>query len=320
VPAPKSRYRHLVESLPELTADQRNAFALVAVEQMLREHDEQLAGLGEETPRTARERRKHLRWASATRRYAAELERFAAGLAAGAATVEIQRSAEGSVYLYLDRRPLVVTSMDLRRPETLEERIVEDWCARFDCVFLDDLQAATALEPPAGTSPRPASAARARWLFGDRGVPTFATSDGLVFEFDEIDDREHKQRLCLEVAAELRVAAALIMRAEREGYGVDWEAVGVVPGSGGARLVLDRHGTFVRANLPRLALAPGLLASARPWLRARLAGKTYEQRFVNAERALGPLLAEGTGKLPCVSATGCDQHRARGASGTITAR
>ena len=61
------------------------------------------------------------------------------------------------------------------------------------------------------------------------------------------------------------------------------------------RIVIDTHGTYIRAQLPALAAAPEFLGMTRPWLAARLDGRWYEQTFSRSGRLLRKLLEDSRG-------------------------
>lgn len=280
----ESAYERLISSLPDLSVPQRDAFAIIALDEMLIEHAEALEKIAEQPPSTARARGKQLRWANNTRRYAAELESTAARANSGQARIEVTRSLEGSVHVHIDEELLVVSTMNMRYPDVLGERIVVSWCAWFDCRFLE-----------AGVGPveqQGEPTPTASWSFGPGAAAIFRTSDGLVFEFSHLAGRQQKQQACLHVATELREIVRLIERVRRTGHRVESSELRLIVVDGRTRLVLDGEGTFVGVTMPALTAAPQLLAVGRAWVSARLSGVAHTQRFPESESMLQPLLGQ----------------------------
>lgn len=285
---PQTRFDRLVDGLTDAAAGEREEFARIAVEQMLREHDEALLALGESLPQSDRAARKRVTWGAATEQFLTTLDGVASRMASADVAIDVERSAAGEIYLYVDSRPVVLSALDLKHPDRLEKRIVDSFCAQFDCAHLDDVV------PESNAIPRKVvPAVRSGWSFGDGRASTFRTRDGLHFAFADVSNRARKQQLCLQVSAELREVVELLSKAQAAGYQINWDVLRIdthAQGSGDdQRLVIDGRGTFIRAPLPVLVQSPEMLAAGRAWLKARLDGLPYEQLFPSAERLFAQL-------------------------------
>jgi hypothetical protein len=56
------------------------------------------------------------------------------------------------------------------------------------------------------------------------------------------------------------------------------------------RLLFDRKGSFMRARLPTLAIAPDVLQMSSAWLKAKMGGEPYQQSFPRSDLFLEALL------------------------------
>jgi len=305
-PAPigDPRLPHLAEHVRGASAAHVQSFARIALTEMIREHEEALAGAWRSRARSAEEQAKLGRWAAATRGY---LERLVAMLEALDWTqASVSRSHDGVIQVRVRGHGVVVSSVYIRTPERLEGRIVDAFCARRDCSFLAAFEAAVAEErmsgesasaakrvvaPAAGDTPR--RRGEHGWSFGDGRLAVFTPGEGLHFMFSDLKERAAKERACRTVADELGQLARRLAAVKRGGHTIDWSLLRIDGLADGKvhRVVLDARGTFTRLPLPALAASPSLLRLALPWLEARAEGKSAEQFFPRAELFLGDLLS-----------------------------
>ena len=131
---------------------------------------------------------------------------------------------------------------------------------------------------------------RGNWSFGDRAPPLYAAEDGLQCAFADLRHLKLKQAACAAVMTELRELLALLRRETRDGSRVAWAQLSLRPAGAEAPALLQLAPGQrpIPFTAPYLTAAPEVLASARDWLQARLAGQPAVCR-INAPEALGYL-------------------------------
>ncbi len=131
---------------------------------------------------------------------------------------------------------------------------------------------------------------RGNWSFGDRAPPLYAAEDGLQCAFADLRHLKLKQAACAAVMTELRELLALLRREIRDGSRVAWAQLSLRPAGAEAPALLQLAPGQrpIPFTAPYLTAAPEVLASARDWLQARLAGQPAVCR-INAPEALGYL-------------------------------
>ena len=128
-----------------------------------------------------------------------------------------------------------------------------------------------------------------RWTFSQRMGPVCETTDGLQFQFRNLENLGRKRDTCARVAEELSTLSAAIARHTAVGTRVDWSQLIIHPlADGNDQVTLNREGDFLRLPLPYLAEREQLLIITRPWLAAKVQGTPYTLVILHAGELLGP--------------------------------
>lgn len=287
-PAASSAYAQIALAAMEGDELARVDFARVAMSEMAREHEETLARVRTKSGSKAEDRAKHARWLARMRPFIDDLHLLVEDIDFGAA-VDVIVLADSSVQLVIGERSVIVNPLDINRPEFLESRIVDEFCALYYCNFSgaapgEGLE--RAYDP--GTS-------AGRWRFAQGAGTTFQTHDGLQFMFSSVQDKSDKERVCLLIARELRLVVEQIRHAADSGYFVDWRYVHVrnEAATREQHVVINKNGDFIPLALPGLGKAQGALATALPWIEGQMRGEALPLSFPRAEVLLRKLLASG---------------------------
>lgn len=284
-------FAHLIERVQAGSADERQAFASVALDALIRANRHELgsvAGGGAADGRAARG------WRAATAGYVAHLERVAAVLLA-AEDVQVLREAGGAARLIAAGEQVMISAPRLDRQAALEADITAAFCAARGCATM----AAAAQgpgQPPAGARIARPPDVRAEWQFSDRAPPVYANSDGLNCIFADPRHLRLKAAACEAVMQELRRLAAALRATVEHGAAVDWSRLAIESRAGGGlqRVVYDGQGGFFDLELPYLAGQEATWRGAIPWLQARLRGhvSTY---MIDAPEELAYRVGAATG-------------------------
>lgn len=282
---PTGRLDRLAASLQDEPAAVQSDFAAVALEQVILAHELEFGRLSLPGQVSRRELAKQMRWASALKAFLEDLYAVRDELDAGA-EVEVLVAPPAPVQLLVGQRLVPLTAPRIDDPGALDSAIVELYCTAFPCD-------PALLEPPATQDdPAAVTAETGGWSFRDGLGSTYETVDGLGFMFPDVRRRVAKEQACLQVREALLRLVAVLAADRAAGRAVDWESLAVEPpAQGDARRVLVRtSGALLRLELPALARAPGVLAIAREWIRARVEGRDYRQLIPRADLMLAGLL------------------------------
>jgi hypothetical protein len=247
----------------------------------------ELAAVYADEAKQARYEMRHRAKKPALRRWSVAVQKLADDYAALAESVtpstpiQVSIGPEGSLYLQLDGKLVVVSSPRMNEQSAFEQRVVERFCNLNRCT---DLLDATVLPVPAKTR---ITRAATLWSFSQNAGPTCISRDGLEFMFRNSDKLVQKREACARAVAELNILAAALAQETATGTRVDWGQLAVhAQVDGDEQVVFNDSGYHLRLPLPTLAPRRELLKRVRPWLAAKVEGTPVTFVILNA----GPLL------------------------------
>jgi hypothetical protein len=222
------------------------------------------------------------RWSAAVKNLAADYATLAESITV-ATPVEISIGPENSLHLVINGRLVVVSSPRMNEQVDFEQRVVGQFCSLNRCTdLLDDPAIAV-------TNPLPQRHGDARWSFSQGAGPVCETTDGLEFQFRNMDNLDQKRDACARTVRELNDLAAAIARNMAAGVRVDWGRLAIHPlADGNEQVMLNREGDYLRLPLPTLVERTELLIIVRPWLAAKSEGTPYKLVVLHAGELLGP--------------------------------
>ncbi|MDH3526467.1 MAG: hypothetical protein OEN52_07180 [Gammaproteobacteria bacterium] len=285
-PPAASRLSQLAMALGDAPEPLRADFAVIAIAQMAEAHRAEAERARLEAAQLSRER-DPTRWAGAVDAYAAELLAIASQVTAQS-SLAIRIGAANNVYLIIDGTPVIVNGPLAAQQAAFEQQIIERFCGLYLC---DELLAG--YQAPLSAS-RP-DKSETQWSFSQHAGPACSTADGLEFQFQDMENLRGYREACARIVAELDTLVRGISRSRSSGIRVDWNSLAIqtLPGSERHEVTLNTAGAVILAPLPGLATTPRLFALLRPWIAARVSGKSYRLVVINANRQLAPLLKLG---------------------------
>jgi len=278
---PMYRLGGLAANIADGPAPLRADLARVAI-------DELATAYADEAARARRDKRSRTHQAD-LRRWAAAVEALATDYAALAASilpdtpVEVSIGPEGSLYLIVAGRPVIASDPRMREQAAFEQRVIVRFCELNRCDdLLDEPVAAPAFAPDAGTD-------KVLWSFSQQAGPVCSSTDGLEFQFLNMDNLGSKREACARTTAELNALAAAIAREVAGGIRVDWNRLVIqhLP-DGDEQVILNGDGDYLRLALPTLVARQNLFTLVLPWLAAKVNGQHYTLVVLNAGRLLAP--------------------------------
>ena len=268
----------------------RRDFAWLAMSEMAAMYTDEATRARIETRHTSRAR-DTARWAASVDGFAARMKAMADSITS-ATPVDITIGAGGSVNLYVDGEPVIVTGVFTGQQAAYEKRIIEQFCVLYLCERLLAEYQLSVPDTTAITGNRKGNAAY--WSFSQHAGPVCMTDDGLEFQFRDMTGMGEKRAACRQIVAELYDLVQALARRHKQGVMVDWGALAINPiaGSEGHQVVLNGHDD-IRIPMPGLAASKDLFRLVRPWLAARATGQEFHLVVLNAGH-----LMQGVGEYP----------------------
>lgn len=276
---------------------EHRAFAEIAVYALANAYRKEAAKALAEPAVTRKQRRKRMRWSSATFNYASWLQGLGDGLEQ-APRVAVGFGSDGLVQVFIADIPVLITGPRLGNM-AMERDIVKAYCARERCEI-------TPSRPEQRSSEPDGHHQLSTWDFDDKLGITFNTSEGIQFVFTDMSDRYRKQAVCLEFVEELKFVAQSLAAAQRDGHRIGWSYLGLKHNAGDEKhkVIINRRGDFLRLSLPSLGRMPSLWGQSRGWLRAKVEGREYRQVIEGAESLVARQLGGGwldPDSIPCLT-------------------
>jgi len=188
-------------------------FASITLDALLDSYRQELQDAAREPASTPERRAKLIRWRRATADLAAQIQAARVRLLDGAA-FNVYADPQHQVLIVVDGRPIAVSGPRPDADQTIEQRVVQQFCAYNDC---------SPLENHASNEPVTGTRAAAHWLLGQDTPPTFEIDGVIRCAFHDVTERERKAQACRRLADEALQLATALQQAQRRGYRIDWD-------------------------------------------------------------------------------------------------
>lgn len=276
---PGSSFRILAARVALSDRLERFDFASITLNELIADYETSYRESAREQHTEPKAQRKLARWRRESRSFIDQLKAQFASMGEQS-HVEIEADQTGSLVLFIDNTPIVISGPEIGRAGQMEQRIVDRFCLLHDCARYRDTPA-----PP----PRPEiRSVRGGWLLQHRQGATYATRDGLSFVFRTLDNRAEKQAGCEAIARDLRLLVASLQDAQRAGYSIDWERLTIATLHDGIieQVVINGAGDYLNMDLSFFGSQRGLDQPFLGWARKQVAGEPASIVISNAEQLI----------------------------------
>ncbi|MBT8117507.1 MAG: hypothetical protein KJO66_06710 [Gammaproteobacteria bacterium] len=223
------------------------------------------------------------RWAAAVQNLATDYRILAESITM-TTSIEISIGPENSLFLTIDKRLVAISSPRMNEQAAFEQNIITQFCALNRCEDLLAVPVAVAAAPVIDHR-----GGNTRWSFSQNSGPVCASTDGLQFQFNSMENLGRKRQVCTRTVTELDALATAIAGEVADGARVDWNRLAIHSlADGDEQVTINGVGHYVRLPLPVLAERGELLELVRPWLAAKVRGAPYTFVVLHAGRLLGP--------------------------------
>ena len=260
--APESRFDRTVNYLQSAPLALRAEFAALALERLHHVYSAEAELARDEFARSDQDA-DLLRWAAAVEQFAGKLPLSVEEIRAGEA-VGLRADTQEGVVVQVAGRVLLLVHPRPDQQAAFERDILTLFCARQPCEkFTPGVDAEQPIPVTRGD-------VRPQWQFSGAGAQ--CRYDGVVVEFGASGRMAEKRSLCAQLMYELFTLSDEIAWQHRHAVAIEWESmvIGASPRRPDHTVVLNRAGDSALLVAPLLYGSEGLLASIKPWLRARL--------------------------------------------------
>lgn len=279
-PAPGSDFRTLAARVALADRLARYDFATITLSQLITDYETSYRESALEQHSKPKAQRKLARWRRESRFFIDQLKARLAGINQQS-HIEISVDQTGSLVLFIDNTPIVISGPEIGKVGQMEQQVVERFCTLHDCARYRDT------EPQPGKRPA-ARRVRGNWLLQSHQGAIYTTGDGLSFVFSSLDGRVEKQARCEAVAQDLRLLVAGLADAQRAGYTIDWEQLRLATLHDGItrQAVINNSGDYLNLKLTILGGQLNLDEPLLEWVKRQVTGEPAKAIIADAERLL----------------------------------
>ncbi|TNF97649.1 MAG: hypothetical protein EP297_10285, partial [Gammaproteobacteria bacterium] len=231
----------------------RRQFAEISLMGLLDSYEAELLASTHVTPATPAKARKLVQWRWETSRMIAYLKTMTAKFLAGA-PFALHINHAYRVMIIVDGQPVLISGPRLDRKKTdLEDMIIDSFCVVNDCSWIIIPEMDEVEDKTDQTSLK--SSLRGTWLFEEGSLPRYKIDDNLLFEFNEISDRQTKAEFCHFMANELFKLSDVLQTVIGNGDTVDWSLLKASQPhlASGKNVLLNIGKEYLQLELPLLS-------------------------------------------------------------------
>lgn len=263
--SPESRFLRTVNYLHSAAPALRAEFAALALERLHHVYSAEAELARDESARNAVDG-DLVRWSVAVEQFAAKLPGSVEEIRAGS-EVALRVSPREGVIVQVNGRVLLLVHPRPDQQAAFERDVLTLFCARQPCAqFTPGAMAAEPIPVTRGDI-------RPEWQFSGEGAQ--CSYSGVTATFGSRKRMAERRSLCTQLMHELFTLADEIAWQHRHAVVIEWDRLQITasPRRPDHRVTLNGVGDSALLVAPLLYGSPGLLANARPWLRARLDDK-----------------------------------------------
>lgn len=261
-PAPQSRFERTMTGLQEDSTGQRVAFASIALGKLADAYaaEAQLAraqaGEADGDPRLRS-------WSIAVDGYARQMSLLLEDIHQGYPVSMIVGNEAAPAVAVADRT-VILSHPRPSQQGALEQDILREFCARYDCDYT------VATERAAEPIPVYTRVVKPAWSF-TRDGPS-CSHEGIRVHFSSERDLAHSRAICEQLMREAELLSDELAWQYRHLVSIDWRALRIEssPGAPEHMVRLNSAGDVLLVSVPLLSSTPGLLPELVPWMQGRL--------------------------------------------------
>jgi len=277
-----TRLFRLARYMQQQDHEQLLNFVKISLDEMAAVYYEEALQAREKSLQSGKDRDKLIRWSRNSLAFANRLQDLGNRVHPGS-EVELYFESFGVLYILVEGKPVLVSSPVINRQQSLEQRIINRVCRDMSCP--DQLLQQSDTDLPRNLW------VHARWEISDNGRHVLKTKKGLNFIFPDLQDKQRRQRVCLNIARDLNLVADALRDAGEKGLFIDWGYLylDVAAGTDKHDLVINQFKDAIRLSLAAIPWLNDYPQVVIPWLQARMEFRDYQFDFYNARELVTAL-------------------------------
>jgi len=280
----RSKLVQLASHLEVAEPDKQYFFSQIALFEMFDSYQQEIERSYTHPPKTKSRLRDVHRWRFASQSYLKTINQYLYLLDSGS-TLRFLVSRQNKIFLIIANTPVIISGPNAGADKQIEKNIVDKFCQQYDCreyfarTYNADLDKAFVHSDISG-----------EWLFNSQDHVSFAVSNGLVFIFSKLSEREKKEQWAIKLCNELSLLLKYLNRTQKRGKSIDWLSLAIMelPLTDNAyKIIINNDNDYLKLTLPLLGKNPALFHILIPWLKQNFENQgNYRMIIKNAERFL----------------------------------
>ncbi len=263
----RSKLLQLVLHLEVADQEKQYYFTQTALYEMFNGYQQELERSQSDPPKTPKRKRDIYRWRAATRSYINTLDTYLYLMDSGE-PIHFFISPQKKLFVILSGIPIIISGPNSGADKQMEMNIVDQFCKQYDCqeYFLHTSNASQ-------YSPLSSDNISTEWLFEADHQVFFTMSNGLIFNFSDIMERNLKENWAINISNELMLLLDYLSRVQKKGKSIDWLSmeIATLPLTDNAhKIIVNDKNDYLKLALPLLGSHPALFHLLIPWVKNHL--------------------------------------------------
>lgn len=270
--------------------DKQYDFSQIALLELYNSYQFELDRSYTHLPATAKKRAKVRHWRFATQSYLETINNYLYLLDSGA-RFNFFVSKQNKIFLLIEGIPVIISGPNSGADKKIENNIVEQFCSQYDChEYFEKTHRSSGMSV---SSDDPENffnqESTGQWAFNSKQV-SLTMSNGLIFNFSNLKNRQYKERWAIEVSNELFLLLAHLKRMQDKGKIISWSSLLIeeLPLTDNAyKIIVNKNNDYIKLTIPFLGDKPLLFKLLIPWLKKSFKYQSdYRMIIDNADKYL----------------------------------
>jgi len=260
----RSKLLQLALHLEVADKEKQYFFSQLALFEMFDSYQQEIERSYTYPPKTKARLRDVHRWRFASQSYLKSINQYLYLLDSGN-TLHFLISRQNKIFLIIANTPVIISGPNVGADKQIEKNIVDKFCLQYDC---REYFTRTYNETPDEIFAN--ADVSGEWLFDSQEQVSYAVSNGLIFVFSSLSEREEKEHWVINISLELSLLLDYLKQTKKKGKTIDWLSLAIMelPLTDNAyKIIINNDNDYLKVTLPLLGKNPALFHLLIPWLK-----------------------------------------------------
>jgi len=257
----RSQLALLAQHLKYAPDDQKFDFARIALSQLYETYEKELTHSLNERPFKQKKKIKLNRWRNATNDYLKQIDESISHILIGG-NYDFYINDQDKILFSISGNTIMLSGLNYKTDQLMESNIINEFCNLYDCQhYLSESEEIYFKN----TQP----IITGHWLMNKRHKADFDTNNGIIFRFDNLDNRKLKENWAIHITQDLLFLVKTLELTQAKGFKIDFSSVTISSLSthdGIVKLTVNKQGDFIYTLLPAFSKASEFFQRVKPWL------------------------------------------------------